>query len=311
MARRAAQTRNTAERRVHFYRLNAGTSAAGQPIVPNVTRWLHAIDALPFSDNGRYFEIEPGLMTCCWIDRDRANQRMRVGTIRRSGLPQLERAGQLTALPISPSSGLAEQIHVVFFPNNIVGSEFNFYGPRMSRLAEYLAVRVNVNNPRASFDPLIRQDVLQQLARLQDVRVLQMRIKGSYVNTLRQLDQDLGSAFEAAQRATEADEVELMLRMTPYSRQALSQRMMGFVRRLARRPDSRTEMSQFKVRGFNSESGEVEVVDALNDQLIAKKQIIREGRRSRALDTNAAYAAIEEAYQEMREELEAAAAIVQ
>lgn len=311
MAKRAAPPRNIAERRIHFYRVNVGTSEAGQPIVPNVARWLHAIDALPFTDDGRYLEVEPGLLTCCWVDRDRANHRMRVGTIRRSGLPQLERAGQLSALPISPSSGLAEQVHVVFFPNNIVGSEFNFYGPRLSRLADYLSVRAGVNSPPVSFDPLIRQDVLEQLAKLQDVRVLRLRIKGSYVDTLRQLDQDLGSAFEAAQRATEADEVELILRMTPYSRQALSQRMMAFVRRLARRPDSRTEMSQFKVSGLSSDSGGVEIVDALNDQLIANKQIIREGRRSRALDTNAAYTAIEEAYEEMREELEAAAAIVQ
>lgn len=311
MARRATAAHQSAERKIYFYRLNAGHLPSGKLRVTNVTSWFHAIHALPFTDAGRYFEIEPGLLTCCWPDRDRYPQRLRVGTIRRSGLPQMERGGQLSALPISPTSGLAEQVHVTFFGNNIVGSEFNFYGPRLSRLADYLAERLGVRNPRVSFDPLIRQDVMQQLQRLGDIRLLRMRIKASFTETIRQLDQDLGSAFEAAQRAGDAEEVEITLRMKAHSRDSLSQRAMGFVRKLAQRSDARTEMSDFTVRGLNTETGQVEVVDALNDHLIAKKQIIRESRRSRALNSAAAYAAIEEAYEELRDELEAAAVATQ
>jgi hypothetical protein len=138
-----------------------------------------------------------------------------------------------------------------------------------------------------------------------------MRIKTSFMDTMRQLDQDLGSAFEAAQRATEAEEIELTLRMRPHSRQPLSRRVAGFVRRLAQRTDTRTEMSEFIVRGLDTQTGQVEVIDALNDHLIVKKQIIRESRRSRALDSSAAYTAIEQAYEELSEELEAAAAVTQ
>jgi hypothetical protein len=301
MARAARPQRQTAERNIYFYRANWGFLSTGEPRPINPTPWLHAINGLAFTEAGRYLEIEPGLLTCCWVDRDRAQQRLRVGTIRRSGLPQLERAGQLTDLPIPATSGLAEQVHVIFFGNNIVGSEFNFYGPRLSRLSDYLAERAGVRNPRVTF-------VLQQLNRLGEIRLLQMRIKASFMDTIAQLDQDLGAAFEAARRATDAEEVELTLKMTPHSRQPLSHRVVGFVRRLARRADTRTEMSQFIVRGVNNQTNRVEVVDALSDHLIAKKQIVRESARSRALDTAAAYAAIEQAYDELRDELQAAAA---
>lgn len=41
----------------------------------------------------------------------------------------------------------------------------------------------------------------------------------------------------------------------------------------------------------------------LSDKLIVRKQIIRQGERSRALDSTSAYAAIEAAFAEVRDEL--------
>ena len=60
--------------------------------------------------------------------------------IRRTGLPQLEQAGTVSDLKIADNAGLVEAVHVVFFPDNIVGADFNFYGPRLSRLGYYLRV---------------------------------------------------------------------------------------------------------------------------------------------------------------------------
>jgi len=50
------------------------------------------------------------------------------------------------------------------------------------------------------------------------------------------------------------------------------------------------------------------LVDVLRDELVASKKVVRVDSRSRALDPAATYAAIEEAYLELKPQLEAAAA---
>ena len=47
--------------------------------------------------------------------------------------------GKRKALRIDPASGLSEVCHVVWFPGNYIGAEFNFYGPRISSLHSYLS----------------------------------------------------------------------------------------------------------------------------------------------------------------------------
>jgi hypothetical protein len=299
----------TVDRKIHFYRLNAGFNAGGQPRILDVTEYLELIENLPFTVDGRYLEFEADMFSCCWMDRNQANHRIRFSTIRRSGLPQVEAGGTLTPLRIPANSGLAEQIHVVFFPNAIVGSDFNFYGPRMNRLAFYLGQRAGLNDPAISFDPLLRQDVMAELNKLQDIRMLHMKIRAPYTAIVAQADRDLGSTFDAARRATNAEELEIILRMRPYSRESLAARIGRPIRTLLGRPDARTEMSQFKVKGLNRETRKVDLIDLLNDELISTKQIVRQGERTRALDADAAYGAIEQSYQELRRELEAAAAV--
>jgi uncharacterized protein YgbK (DUF1537 family) len=232
-----------------------------------------------------------------------------VGNVRRSGLPQVERGGAISPLPIPTTAGLVEQIHVVFFPDQIVGSEFNFYGPRMASLAHYFAVKADGVCPPVKFEPLLRQNVTQQLDRLQDVRLLQLKIRSSYAAVVSQADQDLGSAFEAAARAGDADELEIILRPRAYSRGQLSQRVLDTMRRLLQRPDLREEASRFIVKGMDSVTGRVELVDFLGDQLISRKQIILQDRRTRALDQESAYSAIQAAYDELRDQLVTAASV--
>lgn len=308
--RKAKRSIPTVERKIHFYRMNVGTMPNGKPRIANLTNWLHKIDTLPFTSGGRYVDLEPGLATCCWVDHNQANHRLRFGSIRRSALPQVEQRGALSPLSIPASSGLAEQVHVVFFPNKIVGSEFNFYGPRLSRFSDYLAQRAGLVNPTVSFEPLIRQDVWEQLKKLKDVRVMQLQVRASYIERIAEIDKDLASAFEAAKKVSDAEVLEVILRMRPYSRDTLADRIAGIVRKIARRSDVREEASQFVVKGLNAQTGHIDQIDVLNDHLIAKKQIVRQDRRTRALDSSAAYAAIEEAYEELREELEKAASAV-
>jgi hypothetical protein len=306
----AASAYSTVERRISFYRVCAGLDDAGRPLPFDPGPALVRLERLPFTEKGRYLPADERNVTCCWVDRAVPLHRLRFGYIRRSGLPQVERRGQLTPLHIPATSGLVEQVHVVFFAGGIVGSEFNFYGPRIPRLAQYLAAKAPRDGCAAlAFEPLLRQDVAEQLDHLRDIRLLRLRIRPSYAAQVARADRDLGSAFEAAGRAGKAEEMEIVLKALPHSRHPLAEQLLDAVKRLARFADLRSEVSRFDVKGLHSETGRVEELDLLSDQLIATGKIICQDR-TRALNPESAYAAIEHAHHELRDQLALAAGVV-
>lgn len=309
MPRRRTTQRPQVERKIYFYRVDAGLDGAGRPNPFNPAPILQHLHRLPFADDGIYWDAGDGHDTCCWVDVASSRGRLRFGNVRRSGLPQVERAGEVGALGIPASAGLLEQVHVIFFSHNIVGSEFNFYGPRISRLSRYMAAKANGPCPPVTIEPLLRQNVREQIDRLTDIRLLHLKIHASYAEVVAQANQDLGSAFQAAARAGEAQELEIILRPRAHSRQALSNRLLETVKQLMQGRELREESSHFSIKGYDSETERVEAVDLLKDQLISNKRIILQDERTRALDSESAYSAIDEAYNELRDELLAAAGV--
>jgi len=295
------------ERKVYFYRINAGIEADGSPVAVDLTPTLSHIGNLAFSKDGRYLD-EDEVTLCCWVDRVHANQCFRFAQIRRAGLPMLEQGGRLSDLHIPIDSGLAETIHVVAFPKNIIGADFNFFGPRVTRLSSYFLEKAKPYFPEVSFQPLLRLDVTEALEHLMDIRMFNLRIRASYASVIAQADADLGAAFGAAQRAGEADEMELVLRPKRYSRDSLSSRLLNVTRVLAGQVGLRTEATMFVVKGKSSSSHHVEQVDLLSDHLVSKVQIMRQNNRGRALDRDSAYSEIQKAYESLKGELLIAAA---
>jgi hypothetical protein len=224
-------------------------------------------------------------------------------------LPQIELSGNLSPLNLRATSGLVEMVHIVFFPNRIVGCEFNFYGPRLNRLEAYLLTKARQQCPAVSFKPLLRQDIRRQLDRLSDIRLLQLKIHAPYADMIAQANQNLGAAFRAARMAGDAAELEIILRPRSHSQGRLAMSLLDTVKRLAGRGDLREAASKFVIKGFDSTADHVSLVDVLSDQLISRKQIVIAGQRMRALDPSSAYAAIEEAYRELETELLSAASM--
>ena len=124
----------TLERKVYFYRADIGTDEGGQRFSFDPSPALDAIDSLPFTNDahGRYeFDADGNALS---IRRHNTvpNVTLQFGRVRRNGLPMLEQAGNISDLVLDADAGLLEAIHIVFFPNNIVGAEYNHFGPRVS-----------------------------------------------------------------------------------------------------------------------------------------------------------------------------------
>lgn len=314
MARPAAQRPNrakgkappTADRKLYFYRANAGRTKAGEPKTVPASKLLKRLAKLPWEDT--YWTLPDGNAVNAWVDSLGDTLRMQLATVRRSGLPLLDDAGRRSPLAIATTAGLCEAVHIVFFPNNLVGVEFNFYGPRPSRLPSYLRrVLGDDRVPAFTLDPLLRRDVTAQLDRMRHLRVLDLTVRAAYAETIAQADQDLGAAFVAARNVGAPHIVHLELRPEPYRRdQWLGSKLLSGVRNLATRDDLRENTSRFIVRGLNVDE-RVEEIDLLKDHLVSSKKIVRLDHRSRALNDQAAYAAIEEAHAELKYDLELAA----
>lgn len=294
---------NLVTRKVYFYRVQSERDAAQRP-VPFARARLRSLADLRFDDGSAYLEADDRV-TCGWLDRDTEMARVRVADIRRQYLPSLERMGQLGRLEIDDDAGLAEQVHVAFFPNDIVGSEFNFYGPRMTRVGYYLTRKLGGAPIR--FEPLVRRDVVRELDRLVDIRLFQLRLHPSYIDETEQVDSNLFEALRSARALGESGRVEVVIRPVPRSRQALGGQFHGIIRRLLGRPAINEGADIFRTAGRH-ESGDIRELDLLRDTLAVERQVRRE-ERTRSLDQTSIYTAIESAYEELREELEAAASM--
>jgi hypothetical protein len=302
---RASRGVQTVERKVHFYRLIAGTSLPRPVFNPLLAAQL--IDGIGFIDGKRYLDVEDGKALCVWPVPTTGNVKLRMGIVRRSGLPDIEEGGNIIPLGIADGQGLVEVMHMVFFPNNIVGAEYNFYGPRISRLPGYLHAKCGNLLPPIQFAILLRQDVQEQLARLQTIRVAQIRIHRSHFDLVRQADENLFQVFRACEAAAEAENVEIIFRPESYSRENLGGRLLNSVRRLIGIPGIREGAETFRIESFNNQSKKIESIDLLGDQFVTSRRVLKLPGRQRGVDPAAMFQFIEEAYGELRDQLEGAA----
>jgi hypothetical protein len=304
------QSPKTVERRIQFFRADAGATN-GIPNDLDLTSSIEAVANLPFKEGSkRYWMQDNGDAIAVWMPEgtNAGLDRFAFAGVRRNALPRAELNGTLSALPLTVGQGLHEATHVRFFSNNIVGVEFNFYAPRVTRIPSYFNNALSAV-PEFSLEPLIRQDMLELLRKQQELRMLSLQVRRSYVDTVAKADKSLGKALKALTQASSAEIVGLVLRPDAYGKSPLSKDIFTFAKKLAKRDDLRPNSTQFVVRGVNSESGRVDVVDLLQDQLVGKRSVLTVGNRSRAVKSTSAYEAIESAYSELKDELESAAGI--
>jgi len=308
MARRIRKTKvSVLERKIYFYRYRYKEEDTGPEFIPRTV--ARFIDQLNFDDGERYLDLSEGNSLCVWADSTSDVVKLRLGMVRRSGLPEVENIGSLSPLSIPVTAGLLEPVHVVFFPNCIVGVEFNFYGPRMSRLSSYIQNKCSTVTRPVYFDLLLRRDIQEQLQNMGDIRMFQLRLHRSYFDLAQEADNSLGAAFKAAEESSEATTIEILLRNQRYSHEPLPQKVFGWIKKLAELPRIREGAEVFKVRARNELTDRVEEFDLLKDQLVAVRQVLKQDERLRAIRPDSMYRAIESAYKDLKESLEMAAGI--
>jgi hypothetical protein len=292
------------EREIYFFKVDAGSDASGRPKSFDPIPTLSHIDKLPFAMNGRYWQDDNDKVMACWVDSKQMPCKIRLGTIRRSDFPQVEQQGEISALEIEEGSGLLEQTHIVFLGNDIAGCDFNFHGPRITRLSYYLADKaVGIAPPILNFHPILRPDVYKQLQEFKSLKMFTIKLQAPLSEAMRNIDESVWQMVETAQKLGDADFVELVLTASNRSHGLLSDRVLEFVRNLVKYPDLRYEVKKLLIKGYNVKKQDTALLDLLSDKLLVKKEILRADRRSRALSSTSAYKAIIAAFEEYKEQL--------
>jgi hypothetical protein len=283
-------------RTIRFYRIGY----LGQPPdrIVDAEPLLHAIDAV--TKSGDRYVVSGERVALCLPDSF-VPGRLRILNVRRSDLPQIEEDGVLQPLPLRRNAGLADQIHVFFFDNNVIGAEFNFYGPRPSRLADF--VRAKSLGEQIYVDRLLRDDVIARLDDFAEIRMARLKVSRGMTGLVTRIDHDLGEALTRAAEFTDAADVELVVRRRPRSHDSLALRIRRTFARLARDPEAEGGVKALQVEGRASDDEDYELVDLLEQQIVATRPIRRLDERSRVLDSGAAYGAIEGAYGQLADEI--------
>jgi len=295
-------------RNIHFFRADCGTDEFDEPIAFEPRRMLEHIDGLQFVPGERYFELDDTIY-CVWVDKASAPARMRFAIVRREGLPFVEEGGQLAALNIADNAGLVDQIHVQFFPHNIVGFDFNSYGPRLPRLATYLKERGGPNHQEVVFEPLARRDVLDVLNGFDGIRIFDFRVRRADIDLVAEADATLADALRAQAKLSDADEFEVILRPKAYSRDVdLGERAFDMVRELVKHQGVVDVAQIFRVQG-RIEGSPSEPLNVLDERLVSEQLIAKIPGRGRALDSASVYSAIRDAEKDLRDLLRSAVSI--
>jgi hypothetical protein len=220
-------------------------------------------------------------------------------------------SGALSELAVPPGGGLAEVIHAVFLPNNVLGAVFNFYGPRAPRLAEYLrTVAASVCPAEISVAPLLRHDVSTSLQKLKSIKILTLRVDKAAIEAVKRANETVGLALAATLEAAEGSEVEIVLRTKRRSRLArLAEPMVQFVRDLAQLPEVVRPGSKLLVKGEFDGETTLRELDIVREEFFLKRTIPLANQKTRALETTAAYTAISSAYEIMKADIEAASSV--
>jgi hypothetical protein len=298
----------TIDREIHFYRIDAGLESSGKFIIFDPIPALEHIDKLKwdiYDSKERYWKDDNKLYGC-WIDSKQIPCKLQFGIIRRMDLPQVEQLGEVTALEIAEDAGLVERTHIVFLGDNIVGCDFNFYGPRISRLSYYLGIKAfGIVPPMLEFNPILRTDVYSQLLAFKYLKSFNLTVLAPYSEKIKDIDKNLWRALTACQKVSDGDIVELILTASKRSTHKgwLGENALRVSKELAKQKDRQYDMTKFIVRGWDEKKQDNIELNLLSDKLLIKKSIMRVERRSRALNPDSAYRAIISAYVDLKEEI--------
>lgn len=290
-------------RKIYFYRVPHWSD-----IQPHLPSDIQRIANLPWAEPGRYLPETDGSRLALWPDSTSYPIRLRFGRTRLGNLPLKEQSGKLEHLGLAINEGLVELCHVVIYPNGYAAAEFNYAGPRIKRLSDYLYSKHNELKDRVQFWPLLQRDIISLVAEMPTITVVELVGQPSSASLLRQADQGLSDAMKTLGQVGADKSIRLAL-TSDHSGDSKLHRLSNRLAQMISKHllPARDQLRTLRVKGYNN-LGKVDIIDLLEQHLVVFKAIERDSPDSKAVSSEAAYAQIDAAYEQLKDQLDRAAA---
>lgn len=287
---------DTTEKKIYFYRLFMKKS--GNPVDSDLV--FSRINSLSFSNGERYFELQNENAQCMYIEPICQPLRANIGTVRTKDLPMTEHMGVTDPLNLPNGVGLYESTHFVIFPNNVIGSEYNYYGPRIYSLKKYIQGKVPDLVDEVELVPLMRHDFMEQIRKIGEIKKFRLKVHRDMLLSRQKINANLRNTLEySTKMANNIEEIDISLN----SSDGINLSILDNLPEMIHDPDVLGNILALKIRAKNEETKKMETFDLLQEYILSVKQVIKRDELHRSVDKNSMYNAIELSYDELKPEI--------
>lgn len=285
-------------RRIYFYRLFLKKDE--KEVKPNSI--FSYINSLPFTDEGRYLPLGDGNSRSMYVRNTDLPLKAIIGNKRLTGLPSMDLNGDISPLPIPKKAGLYEPMHFMIFPKNVIGFEYNFYGPRINSLSTYIPNKAPDLVDKVELIPLLRTNITELLSKMGEIKMFQLAVHRNMGEHLKIIGDNVFDAFESLKKSDYSEVIEIVLRSERYSRKGIKlpfkERLANF---LAKAKDN-VDVARIRAENLDNEN-KIEPFDLLEQFMISNRKIELIDEDHRSVDSESMFSNISDAYQELRPDI--------
>jgi hypothetical protein len=282
--------------KVWFYRAERATTSGQWPTGANpeshIRGKLAKISADPYIDllDGSFIVETYTATSGSSGSGEKKNERLHlaVSAVRRDNLPLKEHKGATAPLELPPEDNLAEQAHLVFLPNSVVGFVRSQMAPGHLKASSVLSKRCDID---LILTPIVRPEIETILNGSRGVVELEFRVAGSSFDATAA---NSGDPVEAAHRLTSQFQGagKADLRFTAQTAADRQRFRSWIINNLERLIGGGAEKARATIIDTD---GQRRIVDLLEEQIAVTAEV-HTRPHSRSLDPASAREAIQDAY---------------
>lgn len=287
---------DTVEKRISFYKLILNRD--GNNVDPLKT--FSIIDSLPFTENERYLPVADGNLHLMHIFNGNIPLKISLGTSRRKNLPSIEEEGITSPLEIY-NAGLFEPTHAMIFPNNIIGIESNYYGPKPSSFERYISKKASSIVDNVEIIPLMRSDFLEYISQIGDIKVLEFKVHRNMTEHFKGITKSLNHILNGMKDSTSAEYIGITLNSSKKRGMLLKWRD-EFLKRFQNQ-ENRDAASKAIIKATDITSNKIREFNLLEQYFISTKEVLKSDDIHRNVSKDSMFEAINESYLELKDEI--------
>ena len=194
---------------------------------------------------------------------------------------------------------------MIFFPDGVIGAEYNYRGPKVSAIPWYLR-ETCPDLPPIKANLLMNKESAEQVKKMKSYTTVEIEITRGNLEIAKEAssDDDIFEAFEEPVNLFGGEKIKIEVTHAPRKWGPLRTDRFPFIRRVAENQPLLDAADRFRITGLDPTMGEV-VVDLLGDRLVSYATVAKIGR-NRVVATRDMFDAIVAARNALKTEIDAA-----